>query len=101
VACADVWTVVSTARTIRRFTAEPVDDATIAKCLQAATCAPSGANAQERRFIVVRSPGQRAVIALGPLRRRPLADVIFRDHWGADPGAPARRADEATGAPHE
>ncbi|MCW2936885.1 MAG: hypothetical protein JWM19_7847 [Actinomycetia bacterium] len=36
VACTDVWAVMSTARTIRRFTAEPVDDATVAKCLQAA-----------------------------------------------------------------
>jgi nitroreductase len=22
----------------------------------------------------------------GPLRRRPLSDVVFRDHWGEDPG---------------
>ena len=34
---AGLWTVMSTARTIRRFTAEPVDDATLARCLQAAT----------------------------------------------------------------
>jgi nitroreductase len=66
----DVWTVMSTARTIRRFTDEPVDDATLARCLQAATWAPSGANAQEWRYVVLRSPelcaavGQAAAEAL-------------------------------------
>ena len=59
----DVWAVMSTARTIRRFTDEPVDDATLARCLQAATWAPSGANAQAWRFVVLRSPEMRAVVA--------------------------------------
>ena len=53
----------STARTIRRFTDEPVDDATLTRCLEAATWAPSGANAQAWRFVVLRSPEQRAVVA--------------------------------------
>lgn len=59
----DVWEAMSTARTIRRFTDQPVDGVTLARCLQAATWAPSGANAQGRRFIVLRSPEQRAVVA--------------------------------------
>lgn len=59
----DVWEVMSTARTIRRFTNEPVDDATLARCLDAARWAPSGANAQGWRFVVLRSPQQRAVVA--------------------------------------
>jgi nitroreductase len=59
----DVWTVMSTARTIRRFTGEPVDEATLERCLRAATWAPSGANAQEWRFVVLRSPEARAVVA--------------------------------------
>ena len=58
----DVWEVMSTARTIRRFTDEPVDDPTLARCLEAATWAPSGANAQAWRFIVLRSPAARAVV---------------------------------------
>ena len=62
-ATSDVWEVMSTARTIRRFTDEPVDDATLMRCLEAATWAPSGANAQAWRFIVLRSPEQRAVVA--------------------------------------
>ena len=53
----------STARTIRRFTAEPVADEVLARCLQAATWAPSGANAQGWRFVVLRSAEQRAVVA--------------------------------------
>ncbi|WP_163801993.1 nitroreductase family protein [Mycolicibacterium sediminis] len=53
----------STARTIRRFTDEPVDDAVLARCIEAATWAPSGANAQAWRFVVLRSPEQREVVA--------------------------------------
>lgn len=59
----DVWEVMSTARTIRRFSAEPVDDAVLARCFEAATWAPSGANAQAWRFVLLRSPEQRAVVA--------------------------------------
>jgi hypothetical protein len=29
----DIWEAMSTARTIRRFTGEPVDDATLTRCL--------------------------------------------------------------------
>lgn len=62
-ASSDFWEVLSTARTIRRFTDEPVDDATLARCLEAATWAPSGANAQAWRFIVLQSPELRATVA--------------------------------------
>ena len=59
----DIWEVLSTARSIRRFTADPVDDATLERCLQAATWAPNGANAQLWRFIVLDAPEQRAAVA--------------------------------------
>lgn len=59
----DFWEVVSTARTIRRFTDEPVDDATLTRCLEAAAKAPNGANAQAWRFVVLRSPEARAAVA--------------------------------------
>ena len=59
----DVWHVMSTARAIRRFTETPVDDATLDRCLEAATWAPSGANYQRWRFIVLRAAEQRAVVA--------------------------------------
>ncbi len=58
----DFWTVISTARTIRRFTDQPVDDALLARCLEAATWAPNGANAQEWRFVVLRSEEVRAAV---------------------------------------
>ncbi|WP_280833757.1 nitroreductase family protein [Mycolicibacterium frederiksbergense] len=60
---ADVWEVLATARSIRRFTDEPVDDETLDRCLQAATWAPNGANAQLWRFIVLDAPEQRAAVA--------------------------------------
>ena len=59
----DVWEVLSTARSIRRFTDEPLDDATLDRCLEAATWAPNGANAQLWRFIVLDAPEQRAAVA--------------------------------------
>ena len=59
----DVWEVLSTARSIRRFTDEPVDSKTLDRCLQAATWAPNGANAQLWRFIVLDAPEQRAAVA--------------------------------------
>jgi nitroreductase len=59
----DVWEVLSTARSIRRFTDESVDDKTLERCLEAATWAPNGANAQLWRFIVLDAPEQRAAVA--------------------------------------
>jgi nitroreductase len=67
----------STARTIRRFTDEPVDDATLARCLQAATWAPSGANAQAHRFIVLRSPQQRAVVARAAAQALQVIEPVY------------------------
>ena len=58
----DVWEVLATSRAIRRFTDEPVDEATLHRCLEAATRAPSGGNAQHWRFIVLDSAEMRAVV---------------------------------------
>ena len=58
----DVWEVLATTRAIRRFTDEPVDEVTLGRCLEAATWAPSGGNAQHWRFIVLDSPEMRAVV---------------------------------------
>lgn len=58
----NVWETLSTARSIRRFTDEPVDDATLQRCLEAATWAPNGANAQLWRFIILDAPEQRAAV---------------------------------------
>ena len=58
----DIWEVLATARAIRRFTDEPVDEVTLHRCLEAATWAPSGGNAQHWRFVVLDSPETRAVV---------------------------------------
>ena len=73
----DVWEVMSTARTIRRFTDEPVDDATLTRCLEAARWAPSGANAQGRRFIVLRSPEMRAVVAKAAAQALSVIEPVY------------------------
>jgi nitroreductase len=59
---ADLWTVMSTASAVRRYRDEPVDDETLARCLRAATWAPSGANQQPWRFVVLRSDAARAAV---------------------------------------
>ena len=80
----DVWEVLSTARTIRRFTDEPVDDATLARCLEAATWAPNGANYQAWRFVVLRSPEQRAVVAEAAKRALEVIEDVYRMTRPAD-----------------
>lgn len=64
----DLWTVMRTASAVRRYRSEPVDDAVIERCLQAATWAPSGGNQQPWRFVVVRSAEVRAVISAAAQR---------------------------------
>ena len=76
-ASSDVWEVMSTARTIRRLTDEPVDDATLARCLEAARWAPSGANAQGWRFVVLRSPEQRAVVAKAAAHALEVIEPVY------------------------
>ena len=60
--------VVLSQRACRRFTDEPVDDELVARCLTAATHAPSAENLQPWVFVVVRDPVLRA--AVGDLTRR-------------------------------
>ena len=76
-ASGDVWEVMATARTIRRFTDEPVDDITLARCLEAARWAPSGANAQGWRFVVLRSPEQRAVVAKAAAHALEVIEPVY------------------------
>jgi nitroreductase len=73
----DFWDVVSTTRTIRRFTAEPVSDAVLARCLLAATWAPSGANAQGWCFVVLSSAAQRAVVAQAAARALEVIEPVY------------------------
>ena len=74
----NLWEAMSTARTIRRFTDEPVDDATLARCLQAAVWAPSGANYQRWRFLVLRSPEQRQTVAAAAAHALEVIEPVYR-----------------------
>jgi nitroreductase len=99
---ADVWTAMSTARTIRRFTDEPVDDATLTRCLQAATWAPSGANAQEWRFVVLRSPEMRAVVAQAARHALDVIEPVYGMTRPADDDESRRaRSNRATYELHD
>lgn len=64
----DVWTVMETATAVRRYRDEPVGDDVLDKCLLAASWAPSGANQQPWRFVVLRSERVRAVVTAGAHR---------------------------------
>src|SRR3954454_13220631 len=67
----------ATARTIRRFTHEPVDDPTLARCLEAARWAPSGANAQRWRFVVLQSPESRAAVARAAAQALEVIEPVY------------------------
>ena len=67
----------ATARTIRRFRAEPVSRAVLRRCLEAATWAPSGGNLQPWRFIVLDSPETRAVMKLGADRALAVIEDLY------------------------
>jgi nitroreductase len=56
-----------TQRAIRRLKTDPVDDALVLHCIELALKAPTGSNAQNWEFIVVKDPGVRA--KLGRLNR--------------------------------
>ena len=53
----------TTQRAIRRLKTDPVDDALVLKLIELATKAPSGSNAQNWEFIVVRDPAVKARLA--------------------------------------
>jgi nitroreductase len=58
----ELYDALLTTRAMRRFTDEPVDDATIEACLAAAVQAPSGGNIQPYQFVVVTDPVRKARI---------------------------------------
>jgi nitroreductase len=101
---------IMTTRAIRRFTAEPVDDADIVTCLRAAQQAPSGGNVQPQSYVVVTDPDVRARLAFWYDRaftryERTLAGVTeFRDEsqaesWRRGVAASRSLADHLVDAP--
>ncbi len=98
----DVWEVLSTARSIRRFTDEPVDDKTLDRCLEAATWAPNGANAQLWRFIVLDAPEQRAAVAkAAQLALRTIESIYGMSRPADDDHSRAARNNRATYELHD
>ena len=79
----DLYDAMSTLRAVRRLKPDPIPEETIRKLIEAATKAPSGANRQHWRFIVIREP---------ELRRRDESGSIIcergRPHMKT---SPARR----------
>lgn len=100
---------------VRDFTDQPVDDATVARILDTARFAPSGANAQAWRVVVLKDPerrrrlrdlylqGSRDYMALSAAGLRPWAPTNDRDAEAralaaenpVAPGGFAERFDEA------
>ena len=64
----DAIEAIMTTRAMRRLSNEPVDDAAIQLCLEAAQQAPSGGNVQPQQYVVIRDPDIRA--AIGSVYRR-------------------------------
>jgi nitroreductase len=69
----EFFDVVLSQRACRRFSDRPVDDDLVARCLVAATHAPSAENLQPWVFVVVRDPRRRA--AVGDLMRELWRDA--------------------------
>jgi nitroreductase len=67
----DIWHIIHSQRACRAFRDDDVDDATIARVLDAATFAPSAENRQPWIFIVVRDPVSRK--AIGELNQKAWA----------------------------
>jgi nitroreductase len=98
----DVWEVLSTARSIRRFTDEPVDEAVLDRCLEAATWAPNGANVQAWRFVVLRSPEVRAAVAEAARRSLEMIEPVYgMTRPAADDDSRHARNDRATYELHD
>lgn len=98
----DVWEVLSTARSMRRFTDDPVDDETLNRCLEAATWAPNGANAQLWRFVVLSAPQQRAAVAeAAQSALRTIEKIYGMTRPSADDHGRAARNNRATYELHD
>jgi len=72
----EVFEAIKNRRSIRRYKTTPVDDKTIEQVLEAARWAPSWANTQCWRFIVVRDDSVKAELASTLTPYNPAADAI-------------------------
>jgi nitroreductase len=56
----DLLDTMYTNRSVRRFRPDPIPEEVLVRLIEAATCAPSGSNAQRWHFVLVRDPELRA-----------------------------------------
>lgn len=77
----ELFEVIKTRRSIRRYKTDPVDEKKIEAILEAGRWAPSWANTQCWRFIVVRDPATRAKVA------ESLMKIKLPDKEVENPGA--------------
>jgi nitroreductase len=61
----ELFTTIETRRSVRKFRKEPVPEELLRKCIEAARLAPSWANTQVWRFVVVKDQKAKAAIAEG------------------------------------
>ena len=84
-----------TQRAIRRIKTDPVPDELVLRLVGLALKAPTGSNAQNWEFIVVKDPQVKAGLA----RLQPAAVGSVRRHWAAAlPGQPQAAEDRGGGA---
>jgi nitroreductase len=87
----DLFEVMSTCRSMRRLSAEPVSEDVLHRLVEAASYAPSGRNLQRARWIIVRSADQKAAIAA--LNRR-ASESSVRGYIGASEGVGNQDGDQ-------
>lgn len=78
----DIMTAIKGRRSVRKFTADPVDKDTLMKLLEAAVWAPSGSNRQSWRFVVVTDSAilkKIKMVSPGLLGDPPAVIVIAQD----------------------
>ena len=71
----EVMDAIRTRKSVRSYRDEPVDDATLARLMEAARLAPSARNDQEWRFVAVRDPALRRRIAVEAARQPFIAEA--------------------------
>jgi nitroreductase len=76
---------ITTQRAIRRLKPDPVDDALLRRLLELAIKAPTGSNAQNWEFVVVKDPAVKARFARANRRAFSLYEPLARRRAGDDP----------------
>ena len=105
----DTIDMIKTTRAIRRFADQPVTDADVERCLQAAQQAPSGGNVQPQQYVVLTEPAMKKAIGEwyrkayhryeASLPTREFPDPAARTSWEHTTEASRHLADHIGEAP--